>query len=372
LIVGLGLILALGLGVWLFVPTGGDEEADRHEEAGPVGGLAMSAADREARGILSGRVEKQVLIEEMVAPGEVVADVYHSSQIAPRIAAQVVARHARQGHKVQRGQKLVTLSSVEMAKAQGDLIVAQQEWRRVQALGRDLVSERRYIEAQVAAQQAYAKILAYGIAPEQAAAFAKAGDPAKATGAFDLFAPQQGVIVKDEFITGQHVEPGYVLMEIVDESVVGVEARLTTEQAPKITPGMTARIRADGNQWLEGRVTHLHHSLDPATRTLTVRIEVENKEDRLHPGQFVDVAIASGAGQPVLAVPTEAVVLMEGVPIVFKIEGERLRPLSVEIGASRGGWTEIEAGLAEGEEIVVAQAFLLKSLIMKSQMGEGH
>ena len=68
---------------------------------------------------------------------------YRSVLVTPRITAQVVARHAKLGAEVEVGQPLVALSSVEMAEAQGTLIVANREWQRVKTLGRQAVSEQR-------------------------------------------------------------------------------------------------------------------------------------------------------------------------------------------------------------------------------------
>jgi cobalt-zinc-cadmium efflux system membrane fusion protein len=63
---------------------------------------------------------------------------------------------------------------------------------------------------------------------------------------------------------------------------------------------------------------------------------------------------------------------MEGAPTVLKVEGDELHPQPVETGVTRGRWTEIRSGLPVGEEIAVKGVFLLKSLLLKSRMGEGH
>jgi len=55
---------------------------------------------------------------------------------------------------------------------------------------------------------------------------------------------------------------------------------------------------------------------------------------------------------------------------VFKLQGDELHAQPVEIGASASGWTEISAGLAVGEEVITQGAFLIKSLLLKSQIGD--
>ena len=157
-----------------------------------------------------------------------------------------------------------------------------------------------------------------------------------------------------------------------DDRVLWVEAQLEPEQAANVRVGMIARISPDGESWLEGRVIRKHHRLDEETRTLAVRIEIRNPEEKVHPGEYVDVLIEAEAGLARVAVPKAAVVLMQGSPTVFRVEGDELHPVPVETGITRGGWTEIRAGLAPGDPVVVQGAFFLKSLLLKSQMGEGH
>jgi len=341
---------------------------DDHDEAGAI---TMSAAERTANGIETARVGRRALSEDITVPGEVTLDLYNSAQITPRISAQIVARHARLGDRVTAGQPLVTLTSVEMARAQGALIVAQREWQRVRKLGRDVVSDQRFIEARVAAEQARARVLAFGMTPEQVASLLKGG-PAEADGTFALLAPRDGTVVRDNFIVGEVVEPGRVLFHISDETGVWVEAQLTPDQAAGIAVGAPAQVRTDDGQIVPGRVIQAHHMLDETTRTLPIRVAIDNRDDVLHPGQFVSVSIETGRTAPRLAVPETAVVLMDGAPTVFKAEGDTLQPTPVEVGRQQGLWIEIAGGLSDGDEIAVSQVFLLKSLIQKTRMGEGH
>lgn len=350
-------------------PSGTHAQEGEHEEEGA---LEMTAAEREAQGIRTARVAPRALAEAVTAPGEVRMNAYASAQVTPRIGAQVVARHARLGEQVEKDQPLVTLSSVEMAGAQGALIEADREWQRVRKLGREVVSDKRYVAAQVARQRAFATVGAYGMTAVQIERLLADGDASRATGAFELLSPQAGTVIRDDFVIGEVVEPGRVLFEVSDESQLWVEAQLRPEQAGGIAIGKPARVSRDGAHWLDGEVVQLHHRLDEGTRTQGVRIAVANPDEELHPGEYVDVALQTTAASARIAVPQDAVLLMQGAPTVFKLEGDELHPQPVETGVTRGGWTEIRAGLAEGDEIVTQGAFLLKSLTLKSQMGEGH
>lgn len=341
---------------------------EEHEEEGGI--PPMTQEQRQTMGILTQTVTARLLADEVVAPGEVTVNLYRTAEVTPRITAQITQRHARMGQQVKKGQKLVTLSSVEMAEAQGRLLIADKEWQRVQKLGRKVVSEKRYVAAQVDHQQAYAKVLAFGMTEAQVKRLLKQGDVSKATGTFDLISTQAGTVLSDNFVIGRVVEPGQVLMEVSDESHLWVEAKLAAEVAGRIEIGTPARVSSDEQQWVSGKVVQIHRRMDETTRTLAVRIELDSNEGGLRPGQFVKSAIQIAAGEPVVAVPSEAVVLLQGDYAVFKPEGEEIHPAPVERGVTRGHWTEIKAGLAEGDEIVTQGAYVLKSLLLKSMIGD--
>lgn len=368
-----GVVTAFAFGTMLLSGCGQNsgESAELEEaEAEEATEVTMSEAEREAQGIQTMLVERRALAATVSAPGEVRTNAYRSALVTPRIGAQVVTRRARLGDTIGAGAPLVLLSSVEMAEAQGNLIEADREWRRVQQLGRDVVSESRYVAAQVAWQRSYATVAAYGMTATQIERLLENGDASRAMGEFELLSPQAGTVIADEFVVGELIEPGRALFEISDESVLWVEASMSSQDAGRVAPGTPARVSRDGAHWLDGNVVQLQHRLDETTRTQGVRIEVENDGDELHAGDYVEVVLEIAEGSPQIAVPNEAVVLMEGSATVFKVDDDELRPRPVETGATASGWTEIKAGLADGDEVVTQGAFLLKSLLLKSQIGD--
>ncbi len=333
--------------------------------------LKMTPAERRIQGIETAQVVQQILNDVITAPGEVRMNEYRSVQVTPRVGAQIVARHARLGDAVKQGQPLVTLSSIEVAQAQGDLVESDRDWRRVKKLGRKVMSAKHYVAAQMARQRAYASVRAYGMTKAQIGALLRDADVSRATGEFDLFAPQDGVVISDAFMVGEFVTPGRVLFELTDVTAPWVEAQLNPQDAVNVAVGTPVRISRHGRQWLDGKVVQLHYRLNPATRTRPVRIEVNNSDTIMPAGEYVDVEVQITDATPLIAVPRDALILMRGSQTVFKVIGDELYPQPVETGVTRAGWTEIKAGLAQGDEIVVKGAFLLKSLALKSQISVG-
>ena len=349
-----------------------DEHADHdaHEseqgDANEAGGIHLTPEQQEMAGVVVETLQSRDIVNELRAPGEIQLNAYATSRVAPRIAAQVLERQARLGDSVEKGQALVLLSSVEMSQAQGDLLVAEREWQRVSKLGRDVVSEQRYTEARIAREQARARVSAYGMTGDEVKQLVASGKAELANGQFQLLAPQDGTVIHDDFIVGELVEPGRVLFQISDESVLWVEARLTPDEAARIEVNARATIVL-GERLIAGRVTQVHHALDENTRTLGVRIEVPNPDDRLHPGLFVEARIEGRSSEQALAVPDDAVLRSpDGDWLVFvEHEPGEFEPREVEVVRTTAGFTVI-SGLEAGMRVVTRGAFFLQSELAKS------
>lgn len=372
----MGVLLALtGMAAPLWLQAAEDEHGhhDAHAHAtGEVhaeheeGGVRLTAEQQSMAGIVVEILQPREIAGELRAPGEIQLNAYATSRVAPRIPAQIVERQAKLGDRVEKGQVLLTLSSVEMAQAQGDLLVAEREWQRVSNLGKEVVSDQRYTEARIAREQARARVNAFGMTDDEIRQLVATGKAELASGRFQLPAPQAGTVISDHFIVGELVEPGRMLFEISDESILWVEARLTPDEAAMVAVNAQATVLV-GDQAIEGRVSQVHHALDESTRTLAVRIEVPNPDDRLHPGLFVEARIASGMTEQDLAVPEEAVlrnpdgnwqVFVEHDPGEFEAR-------EVAVVRTAAGQTVIE-GVKPGTRVVTRGAFFLQSELAKS------
>lgn len=346
-----------------------DHDAGHEGEPGEerhVKGVQLTPEQRNMAGIASAPLQLQDIAIELHAPGEIQLNAYATTRVAPRVAAQVLERQARLGDRVVKGQELVMLSSVEMAQAQGELLVAGREWQRVSKLGREVVSEQRYTEARVSHEQAHARVRAYGMTEAEIKQLLATSNAELADGRFRLLAPQDGTVIRDDFILGELIEPGRVLFEISDESMLWVEAHLTPDEAARIQVDAPATVSVHEHR-VAGRVAQVHHALDEDTRTLGVRIEIPNPDDRLHPGLFVDVGIDAGAAEAVLAVPAQAVLRSpDGDWVVFvETQDNVFEPREVEILRTSGNHAVIE-GLAPGTRVVTGGAFFLQSELAKS------
>ncbi len=339
------------------------EGAGEHAEGEKA--VVMNDAGLKAAGIRLATLQPSSQGEQLRAPGEVLDNAYGTTLITPRVEALVIRRQAKLGDEVRAGAPLVTLASVEVSDAQADLRIAEQEWRRVSALGREAVAGRRIAEAKVAVDRARAKAQAYGL-PGTASG--------NVNGQFTLTAPHAGRITEDDFIVGERIEPGKALYRLVDESVVWVDAKLPSNTISRIKVGSQATVVA-GGQRMSGTVMRAAHRTSEATRSASIRVEVPNVDDRLHGGDFVDVFLDAEAGAGVtrqLTVPTNAIVQLDGESVVFRRSASNaLEPAPIRTGEVVGDITTITEGLKAGDTIVVEGAFAVKAQMLKALLGEG-
>jgi len=340
---------------------------DAHAEEGEEGQeLVLTAESLSTAGVRIEVLAPVVLADSITVPAEVKSNAYNSSIVTPRIAAIVVKRHKRLSETVEIGDPLVTLFSRDVADAEGELLVADREWRRVRRLGREVVSERRYLETRVARQQAEAQLFSYGLGQDAVDAITSSKErESHSHGEFTLLAGQSGVIIADDFRDGELIEPGQMLYEIVDLDSVWAIARLDIDDASSVSIGGRAWVRYEGGTQ-EAEVEQIRSTVDEETRTVDVRILASNVARKLRPGQFVQAEIESGSGTAVLAVPSDALVRSpDGDWIIFEQDDDGgLKPVEVERERVIGEWTVID-GIPAGASVAVSGAFFLQSELAK-------
>jgi cobalt-zinc-cadmium efflux system membrane fusion protein len=194
-------------------------------------------------------------------------------------------------------------------------------------------------------------------------------------------APIAGQVIEREVTLGELVAPEKeALMVLADPSTLWVIADVSESRLRDVAVGAAARVRigAVGDEPVSGKVSFIAPSLDPDTRTVQVRIEVQNGNGKLKPGMFATAAIASSqaaAGDAVLSVPDEAVQTVEGGPAVFvPVEGEpnTFAKRAVGVGPTVGGVVPITSGLKEGESVVISGSFILKAELAKGEAAHDH
>lgn len=180
---------------------------------------------------------------------------------------------------------------------------------------------------------------------------------------YTLVSPASGVVAELGVREGVAVSPGMTLFRIAGLGKVWAVAEVPEAQAVRLARGqkVTAALQADASQTFAGTMQEILPQVNPATRTLQARFEVDNRGGKLVPGMLLRLQVA-GATASRLVVPAEAVIRTgtRAVAIVRKDNGA-FEPRDVKLGADHGDQLEVAAGLAEGDQVVASGQFLVDS-----------
>jgi Cu(I)/Ag(I) efflux system membrane fusion protein len=175
--------------------------------------------------------------------------------------------------------------------------------------------------------------------------------------------PVGGAIQTLDVRQGMTVNMGQNLAQVSGLSTVWLNAAVPEAQGGAVRVGERAQadLAAFPGEIFNGRVTAILPTAQADSRTLTVRVELPNREGRLKPGMYATVHIA-GAPHPTLFVPSEAVIRTGKRALVMVAgDGGRFQPVEVQLGREDGERTEIIAGLVEGQKVVASGQFLIDS-----------
>jgi Cu(I)/Ag(I) efflux system membrane fusion protein len=309
----------------------------KYADEGARGGAGVVSVDPrmlQNLGVRTAKVERSTLGGGLQAVGLVEIDERRIVVVEARAAGWIEQLAVRtQGEVVKRGQRLATLYSPELYAARGELQLAQN--------GGDA-------ELAAAARERL-RLLGAGT-----------GHGAQTA----LLSPNDGVVIELLAREGAQVAPGAPLMKLADQSRVWVRLQLPQAQAAALRAGADARIAiADqpGREW-HGRIEYVYPAADPATRTLSARITVDNAEGLLKPSQYASVQLGASDSAPSLSVPTQAVIRSgSGARVIVALGAGRFEPRAVTLGREAGERSEILAGIQEGESVVSSGQFLIDS-----------
>ena len=163
---------------------------------------------------------------------------------------------------------------------------------------------------------------------------------------------------------GNYVDPATTLATLASVENVWLEAEVFESMTAWIEPGLPVRISfpAFPGEIFSSEVSYIYPELDPTTRSLRLRVVLENRERKLRPSMFATVEIEAIPKLNALTVPREAVIRAgQGDRVILALGEGRFRPQVVRTGIVSGSRIEIISGLSEGDAVVTSGQFLLDS-----------
>jgi cobalt-zinc-cadmium efflux system membrane fusion protein len=361
--------------------------ADDHDEHEPAHGEAPTRVTLTPQVIADAGIETEVARHHALAPtvrlpGEIVADPDRRARIAARLPGIVESTKKRPGERVETGETVVVVRAPDIqalrsteaalrarassAKANAERLAALVPKRM--ASEQELVAARAEADAlEAEARAARDRLKAIGV-----------GRSGRGPILYSVRAPMAGVLVERPVVEGDPVTAQSVVATIVGLDRVWFLAHVFERDVSRVDLGaaVSVALNAYPDETFEGVIDYISHQTDPGARTLSARIPLTNRDDKLRLGLFGTAYTTVGPpdGAPVLAVPRSALVRVRGSDAVFVRHEEGDFELhEVVLGRSDAHRIEITHGLRDGEEVVTAGAFSVKSVLLAGTFGEhGH
>lgn len=364
-----------------------------------------STASVEKAGVKLASVLERPMADKLTANAEIDYNRTRLAQVSSRVPGVAWWVGKEVGDRVNRGDILALVDSAEVGRAKADLLqAAAHRQLRTQILERTRTSitskiatqaelqehEAALREAEIRVFNARQALINFGFVlradgedyeehelqllgvPESMSAKL---DPSNTTAnLLAITAPLDGVVTVRKVVAGEVVETSNPLFVVADTSRMWImidvpqslASRVALEQRIRFVPERTSDDAADGT------IAWKSTSVDEQTRTVKVRADVDNAEGRLLAGMFGQVTITIRESPTAIAVPDEAVQWEGCSHLVFvRLTEEIFQPRKIRVGARSAGFTEVLVGVLPGEVVATTGSHVLKSEILKSNLGAG-
>ena len=332
------------------VRTGSNAGKAGPAAAKPGPSITLSVAD--VTTIALGTIEDGTALTGDLRPSETI-------DVRARIDGDLTNVYAREGQQVADGQLLARFESTEQessqksaeadrAAARADLANAQWTLEQDASLFKaGAIAERDYKNAQQGVASSSARLAA------TEARLRAVSNQARDT---RVVAPASGIIDKRLVEGGVHVAKGAPLFSIVRNGSLELAAAVPARQAGSVRVGQVVHFVADARSF-DGRVARVSPTVDPATRAVTVYIQIPNPGGTLRGGTSATGRVVNRLLTGVLTVPTSALRQgpEDGKPFVYRIDGKTINVAPVHLGAvdERQGVAQVTDGLRAGDRVIV-------------------
>lgn len=252
--------------------------------------------------------------------------------------------HFRDGDSVSKGALLITLHDDEqqakLREAEARLADQRSQFERL----RNLATSQAVSQSTLDEREAALKVAEAQLAVARAELDKRY-----------IRAPFTGVLGARQLSPGALVTPGTQITTLDDISTMKVEFTVPETLAGFVRRGMTlnASSAALGNKLFVGKLSHVDTRVNPSTRTLSLRAEIDNPQRDLKPGMLMDLQISRDAGEA-LAVPEGALISVANQQFVYRVGADNIaKQVPVKTGRRRVGHVEVLDGVQAGDQVIV-------------------
>jgi RND family efflux transporter MFP subunit len=328
-------------------------------------------------------------VSSAVTTGIVQANAYRATPVVSLVGGIVRRVNAELGQTVSRGQSVAVVFSDELAQAQSRYLTTQAELEEhhkhhartmklveIGAASREeleqATSKLRAAESELASQRQ--RLLLLGLSPQRINSMQSSE---QVSSEVSLPSPVSGTVITRSANPGEVIQADKEILRVADLSSVWVIGQVYEKDLARIRVGSGASITSEAylGRVFRGQVSYVDPTLDPATRTAQVRIELANPGQTLKIGMYVNVAFATlrGAESTIAVVPANAVQNINNQQVVFVAlnEGNVFAMRPVRLGPETNGRFPVLEGVSIGDRIVTDGSFLLRAEWLKTHPSLG-
>lgn len=358
-------------------------EAPKKAEKEPGIDVALSAGALEAAGLTVVRSLREPRLSSVTVVGVVDFSPSRVAKIGPNISGRVGAILVAPGQKVAKGAMVATLEGVEVGRARTDWASAKSRLdmanvevaREEKMLAAGASSERSLQAARNEKRVAESELRA---AEGRLSTFGVRGAEGPVSSTVPLVSPIAGVVLEVKARVGQPVGATDTLVVVGETTEVWLTVDVYERDLGKVRAGDSVRVIsvAFPDREIQGRVDYVDTVVDPERRVMRARIVLPNTDGTLKPGMSATARVLGapevhdGGTADVVTVPRGSIQTIDGAPFVFieKAKG-KFEMRAVERGQDLAARVEILHGLLAGEPVVSEGSFILKSEVLREQMG---
>jgi membrane fusion protein, heavy metal efflux system len=347
--------------------------------------VRLTAKQVQLIGLKTSVAEETPVVVDLVLNGEVTANQDRTIEVLPQTAGIVREVMKNLGDRVAANEPLAIIESRELAEATAAYLAAQSKldlaktqaqrnenlWRQKVIAEQDyLTSKQAAAEAEIELRAAEQKLVLLGMDPRALKEHALSDSDRIRV---PVLAPFDGTIIEKKIAIGDQVSDQTPLFRLANLEKVWAIASVFEQDMGRVAVGQAATVtlRAYPDRIFEGKVTWVSEVLDEKTRTLSARIELDNRDGLLKPGSFARVVIKVPTNEKGVAVPASAIQRQKSDSIVFVEAGDgRYQRREVKLGAASQDAVDVVDGLKPGESVVTEGSFLLKSELDKSSLAD--
>jgi Cu(I)/Ag(I) efflux system membrane fusion protein/cobalt-zinc-cadmium efflux system membrane fusion protein len=308
-------------------------------------------------GVKTGTAEYKQLADDIRATGTVDIDERLVSYVQVRFPGYVRKVYANATYQyVRKGEPLFTIYSPELVATQQEYLLARQNQKALSASTVDGVASGAALLSAAAEQ----RLRQWEVPPSELQRLKQTGTP---IADLTVNSPVSGYITEYNALPNMYVEPSTRLYTVADLSRVWVYAQVFQQDVGRLKPGDAVGITVDAypGRTFHGNIDEILPQVDLATRTVRVRLVIQNPGLKLKPGMYVNCDLKSPLGRQ-LVVPASAIFQTGTRQLVFLNHGNgSLEPKEVLLGPRAGNDYVVLKGVSPHQKIVTSANFLIDS-----------